>query len=250
MDVGRATGWLAALAARPDGEQPQPAEESLALCSTLAARLAADHASGLLHGDALPPVLRAPELLAGDPATPASDVYALAAGLWTMLAGRPPHVLPGEDDVDAATLRQRRARPPGDLADLPAPLTSLLRRALAGDPAERPADADLLRAALDDCADLVVYTRRREWGDRLRPRPVATRSDVPAGRTAANDHPAEPVAAVVPTRPAPPGADGRPASRPVRRRRAVLLPALAVLLALAALAAMLVLTSPGGAGMF
>ncbi|WP_088286506.1 hypothetical protein [Kineosporia sp. A_224] len=243
MDVGRATGWLAALAARPGGEQPQPAEESLALCSTLAARLADDHAAGLLHGDGLPPVLRAPELLAGGPATPASDVYALAAGLWTMLAGRPPHMLPGEADVDAETLRQRRAQPPGDLADLPAPLTSLLRRALARDPAERPADADLLRAALDDCADLVVYARRREWGDRLRPRPVATRSDVPAGRTGPNDDPDETVPAVPPTTPGSPG-------RPVRRRRSVLLSALAVLLALAALAAMLVLTSPGGAGMF
>jgi serine/threonine-protein kinase len=243
VDVGRAPGWLAALAARPDGEQPQPAEESIALCSTLAGRLADDHAAGLIHGDGLPPVLRAPELLAGAPATPSADVYALAAGLWTMLAGRPPHVLPGEEDVAAAALAQRRAEPPGDLADLPVPLTSLLQRALARDPAERPPDAQALRAALDDCADLVVYARRREWGDRLRPRPVVTRSDSSAAPV---DDPVPgpaPATDPVPTK-------GPPAPA-VRRRPAVLsaaLSTLAVLVALAALAAVLVLTAPGGSG--
>ncbi|MDQ1675624.1 MAG: hypothetical protein QOC93_768 [Actinomycetota bacterium] len=87
--------------------------------------------------DALTPAYTAPEVFRGGPA---SDVYSLGATLHALLAGRPPGWptvgLPGPDG------------PGGTLAGVPPQLADVLRRATAGDPADRYATVAALRDAL------------------------------------------------------------------------------------------------------
>lgn len=90
----------------------------------------------------------APELVTDDaPFTPATDVYMFAAAAIHVLAGRA--IYPREEDLVV-----RIASQPPDLAildQLDDPVVaSALRRALARDPAARPANADALLAALGE----------------------------------------------------------------------------------------------------
>jgi hypothetical protein len=75
------------------------------------------------------PSYAAPEVLAGDPPSPASDVFSLSALVYGMLKGRPPYQ--GTD----------RASPPQKLDD---PLVdAVIRNGLAIDPGKRPSASDL-----------------------------------------------------------------------------------------------------------
>ncbi|GIW71511.1 MAG: hypothetical protein KatS3mg102_1053 [Planctomycetota bacterium] len=90
----------------------------------------------------------APELLGGLAPTPASDLYALGALLYELLAGRPPFAA-----RRTVLLREAIAhQPPPPLGELvpqaPAELLALIERLLAKDPAARPASADAVAAAL------------------------------------------------------------------------------------------------------
>ena len=90
----------------------------------------------------------APEQIRAEEITAATDVYALACVMYECVTGKPPfadrqgmralwaHL---QDEPPDAT----EARP-----DLPQAFASELRRALAKDPAERPASASALAAAL------------------------------------------------------------------------------------------------------
>ena len=73
------------------------------------------------------PHYQAPEALAGAPADPRMDLYALGVVLYQLVSG---HL------------------PLGDFAALPGPLDAVVRRALASDPARRFRDADEMRRAL------------------------------------------------------------------------------------------------------
>ena len=99
------------------------------------------------------PLVMAPEVLDGEPAKPAADLYSVGVMLFRMLTGR----YPVEAD-SLGSLRERhqrgerlslRALRPG----LPPRLAHLIDRALARAPVERPANAAELAHALDAIAE-------------------------------------------------------------------------------------------------
>jgi serine/threonine protein kinase len=151
---------------------PLSAAEVVRLGLALTDALAAAHKAGLLHRDVKPanilstaygqPQLAdfgiarfadstvtqgqvaatisyaAPEVLEGEPASPASDVYALGATLYTALRGKPPFTSrPGEPPVGFAMRIMREAPPDLRAAGVPESLAAVIERAMAKDPGER-----------------------------------------------------------------------------------------------------------------
>lgn len=86
------------------------------------------------------PAYMAPELLAGEPATPASDAYALGVMLFELLTSRRPH----QADTLGALLKATATARPADLRalrpDLPGPAHAAVEHLLARRPQDRPAD--------------------------------------------------------------------------------------------------------------
>ena len=99
------------------------------------------------------PLYAAPEVLADDEASEASDVYSLAALLYALLSGRPPF-----SDKPASniwTLIERiRTEPAPAIQGVPVRVMEVIEQAMAKDPADRPTSAGLfaqyLRFALED----------------------------------------------------------------------------------------------------
>ncbi len=94
------------------------------------------------------PVYMAPEQLAGNVPTPATDLYALGVMLFQLLSGQLPH----ESGSMGELLRQVASTPAPDLRTL-APSVSagtaeLVARLLAKQPSQRPASCELLVAEL------------------------------------------------------------------------------------------------------
>jgi hypothetical protein len=87
----------------------------------------------------------APERLQGQPASPASDVWAVGVMLWEALAGRHPFwtssMIETARAIEAGAAPLRELRP-----DLPKPLLAAVDRALAPDPRKRPSAVDLAHA--------------------------------------------------------------------------------------------------------
>ena len=82
----------------------------------------------------------APERIAGEPATPASDLYSLGIVMWECLAGRPPF---SGSSADVMAAHLHRAMPPLP-GGVPGPLRDLVARLTAKDPGHRAWDAGLL----------------------------------------------------------------------------------------------------------
>lgn len=96
----------------------------------------AHHPAPLLHD---PTVHTAPELLLGDAATPATDVYGLAATLYQLLAGRAPFRSYEEDSPAAISARVLCATvAPLPAHKVPPDVSDLLLWGLAREPGARP----------------------------------------------------------------------------------------------------------------
>ncbi|MFY7065160.1 hypothetical protein ACOQFV_04805 [Nocardiopsis changdeensis] len=135
-----------------------------------------------------------PEAVDGRAATPASDVYRLAATLWTLLAGRPPFA---DGPADLFSLRERvlaEVLPP-PRADLPGAWWSVLSRGLAKDPALRHPDAAAFAAALRAATPGAVPTP-----------PAPPVPEAPPATPATPVAPAEPAHPAMPAPPVTPGA--------------------------------------------
>lgn len=88
----------------------------------------------------------APERIAGDPGSPASDIYSVGCLLWELLTGHSPYV---GSDVEVAMQHHDVSIPRLEGSDpTSAALNRILARSLAKDPAARYATAAELRAEL------------------------------------------------------------------------------------------------------
>ncbi|QFQ95490.1 serine/threonine protein kinase [Streptomyces phaeolivaceus] len=161
-----------------------PAKEARDIGVGLADAVAAAHAAGVLHRDikpgnvmvnryggvaltdfglaampqpgrelsvtreALTPAYAPPEAFHMADPTPAGDVYSLAATVYALLCGRPPHYPEDGTQLSLAELIVRHTWPYADLPGVPPALNSALRYALAPDPAHRLSDAGAFRDAL------------------------------------------------------------------------------------------------------
>jgi len=108
------------------------------------------------HGDqtasreALTPAYSSPETFRGEEPTVLADVYSLAATLYALLSGHPPHFTPGEKAPGFVTIMRMHGEPVQDVPGAPRELMALLRAAMSPDPAARPQSAAALRDALAD----------------------------------------------------------------------------------------------------
>ena len=91
-----------------------------------------------------------PEQARGEPAGPASDLYALGVVSYQLMAGKLPYEAASLTDL--ARLQEAGAPPrlADDVRDVPAALSAVVTRALARDPERRYADAAEMEDALRD----------------------------------------------------------------------------------------------------
>lgn len=80
----------------------------------------------------------APEMIRGQPATPASDLYGLGCVLYECVAGQPPFAEKGVFQVGMAHLEEEPPDPARGRDDVPTGFTWALMRGLEKDPAKRP----------------------------------------------------------------------------------------------------------------
>jgi serine/threonine protein kinase len=156
---------------------PLPWAETIEIGVKVCGALSASHAAGVLHRDIKPdnilvsaygepklgdfgiarfddssqtksrtvsatPAYAAPELFDGEVATEASDVYSLAASLFALIAGMPPHAREGDESYLALLARAARdpvpdLRPRG----VPDPVASVIETGLEKDRNQRVATA-------------------------------------------------------------------------------------------------------------
>ncbi len=95
----------------------------------------------------------APEVLAGARATPASDVYSLAATVHALITGHAPFVRESDEHV-FAIIRRIDSEPPEDLRPLGVPdrVAAIVEQAMAKAPDQRPATAEAFGRLLADAA--------------------------------------------------------------------------------------------------
>lgn len=91
-----------------------------------------------------------PEQIRGDVVSPATDVFALGATLYALLAGSSPFARDSREATVAAVLANAHVSLTKVRPDLPRGLAELIERCLAPNPGRRPADGTALAAALDE----------------------------------------------------------------------------------------------------
>jgi protein phosphatase len=128
---------------------------------------AAQTGTGVVMGT---PVYMAPEQLAGNAPTPATDLYALGVMLFQLLSGRLPH----EASSMGELLRDVASTPAPDLRTLvptvSAGTAELVARLLAKQPSQRPASCELLVAELQAVIVQLPGTETGHGGAQQAPR--------------------------------------------------------------------------------
>jgi serine/threonine protein kinase len=94
----------------------------------------------------------APELIRGEPATPATDIYALGCTVYECVAGKPPFADKTMLQVGIAHLEEEPADPGAGRDDWSPELAAAVLQALAKDPAERPPTAGAFATSLQVAA--------------------------------------------------------------------------------------------------
>jgi serine/threonine protein kinase/formylglycine-generating enzyme required for sulfatase activity len=95
------------------------------------------------------PLYLAPEIWLGEPASRASDVYALGIVLYELLAGRAPHAGLGIAELSVRASIEGVAPIADQVATLPARLAEVIDRCTDRDPARRPSSGDALCELLE-----------------------------------------------------------------------------------------------------
>jgi serine/threonine-protein kinase len=108
--------------------------------------------SGLTDPDTVwgSPIYFAPEQAAGDPPTPASDVYSIGVVMYEMLTGSPPF---RADNPTALAMKHLREEPPPLVErnpQVPAQLAWIVRKVLSKEPAARYRTAEQLAHVLEE----------------------------------------------------------------------------------------------------
>ncbi|HEY6041860.1 MAG TPA: serine/threonine-protein kinase, partial [Anaerolineae bacterium] len=91
----------------------------------------------------------APEVIAGQPAGVAADLYSLGVVLYEMVTGRVPFSNYDEESILAQHLNEQVVPPGRTRVDVPPDLEAIILRLLAKNPEERFASARVLREALE-----------------------------------------------------------------------------------------------------
>lgn len=172
-----------------DVHGPMSSREATLIGIDVCRALAAVHAAGLVHRDvkaqnvmraaggrtvlmdfgtgiesgavarlAGTPLYMAPELIAGAPATPRSDLYSLGALLFYLVSGEFPVTGPSFAHIKAAHAAGTRKTVRDVRPDLSAAFVKVVDRALSPDPAARPATAGAFEAELAASMELPVET--------------------------------------------------------------------------------------------
>ncbi|WP_205304319.1 serine/threonine-protein kinase [Nonomuraea montanisoli] len=115
----------------------------------------------LSRPEGTPPYM-APELWAGAPASPATDVYAATAVFFECLTGHRPY-----RSTEPSVLGYQHVYAPIPVQDAPEPVRELIMRGLAKDPADRPRSAEAFVAELEETARAAYG---EEWEERGRRR--------------------------------------------------------------------------------
>ena len=114
--------------------------------------------------DALTPAYAPPESFRAEEPSAAADVYSMAATLYALTAGRPPHFPASGESPGMWALLERHGQQVEDIPGVPARMMDILQACLAADPSRRLPSAASLR---DELAALLGGERgrvpSREW---------------------------------------------------------------------------------------
>jgi serine/threonine-protein kinase len=164
----------------------------------------------------------APEILTGDAATPASDIYSLGAVTFELLTGRPPFAA----ETPAALLEAVRVGGVPDLDGLaPERMSTAVHHAMARDPKARPQTAGAFAASLVGSSTMVM-----------------TAAPVPGAALAGSEEPT----VVRPTPPPTPPPSATTTPPPRKRSRSAPWPIILLLITVMALAAVALSNYLGG----
>jgi eukaryotic-like serine/threonine-protein kinase len=168
----------------------------------------------LITLEVLTPAYAAPEMFQPGAPSPAVDVYALCATLYTVMRGKPPR---WRDDLDPSllTLMELFTQPVPDIPGVPPALMEVLRAGMANEPADRPSAAQLrdwlTAVQLDPLAGAAAAspvspsTPYHPWPSRTPPSPISApprvTSSPPVGASVSPDETTAPVPDGTPTVP-------------------------------------------------